>query len=172
MLWQNLLLRCAMLYDREAAVAYAHEWAYHRNPRFYDFEKIGGDCTNFISQCIYAGCGVMNYTPVMGWYFISLNNRAPAWTGVPFLYNFLTKNKGAGPYGNEMPFDHAMIADVIQLSRDGYRYSHSLFVVRVDDPPSPENIWITTHTLDSDNRQLSTYTYAKSRLIHIADARL
>jgi AraC family cel operon transcriptional repressor len=49
-----------MLYDRESAVMYAHEWAYRRNPRFYDFEKIGGDCTNFISQCIYAGCGIMN----------------------------------------------------------------------------------------------------------------
>ncbi len=160
-----------MLYDRENAVLYAHEWAYRRNPRFYDFEKIGGDCTNFISQCIYAGCGVMNYTPVMGWYFISLNRRAPAWSGVPFLYNFLTTNKGAGPYGQHMPLESAMIADVIQLSRDGVRYSHSLFIVQVGNPPAPENILITTHTLDSDNRPLSTYTYAASRLIHIIDAR-
>ena len=50
-------------YDREAAVLYAHQWAYGRNPLFYDYEHLGGDCTNFASQCIYAGSGVMNFTP-------------------------------------------------------------------------------------------------------------
>jgi len=113
----------------------------------------------------------MNYTPVYGWYFISLNSRAPAWSGVPFLYKFLTTNKGAGPYGQHLPLEEAMIADVIQLSKDGVIYSHSLFIVQVGNPPAPENILIATHTLDSDNRPLSTYTYAASRLIHIVDAR-
>ena len=32
-------------YDRAAAVRYAHEWAYGRNPRYYDYELLGGDCT-------------------------------------------------------------------------------------------------------------------------------
>ena len=40
-------------YDRNAAVAYARKWALGRNPAFYDFSNIGGDCTNFASQCIY-----------------------------------------------------------------------------------------------------------------------
>ena len=44
-------------YDRQAAVAYAHRWAYLRNPAFYNFDKLGGDCTNFASQCLYAGAG-------------------------------------------------------------------------------------------------------------------
>lgn len=47
-------------YNREAAVKYAVEWAYRRNQEYYDFEQIGGDCTNFVSQCILAGTGVMN----------------------------------------------------------------------------------------------------------------
>ena len=34
-------------YDRSAAVLYAHQWAYGRNPAFYDYENLGGDCTNF-----------------------------------------------------------------------------------------------------------------------------
>ena len=38
-------------YDRARAVRYAHRWAYGRNPRFYDYEELGGDCTNFASQC-------------------------------------------------------------------------------------------------------------------------
>ncbi len=54
-------------YDRRAAVRYAHAWAYGRNPRFYDYELIGGDCTNFASQCLYAGARVMDYAPTYGW---------------------------------------------------------------------------------------------------------
>ena len=89
-------------YDRQAAVDYAHRWAYHRNPDFYSFDELGGDCTNFASQCLYAGAGVMDYTPTFGWYYNSQYSRAPAWTGVPFFYNFLTRKKETpGPVGEE-----------------------------------------------------------------------
>ena len=89
--WRERGVRlCAFaLYDRRAAVLYAHRWAYGRNPAFYDYEHLGGDCTNFASQCIYAGSGVMNFTPTFGWYYIDPDQKAPAWTGVPYLYNFL-----------------------------------------------------------------------------------
>lgn len=56
-------------YQRVAAVAYARKWALGRNPVYYDFQNIGGDCTNFASQCIFAGAQVMNWTPVFGWYY-------------------------------------------------------------------------------------------------------
>ena len=62
-------------YNRQAAVQYAHRWAYGRNPRFYDYQGLGGDCTNFASQCLYAGTGIMNFTPVYGWYYRSANER-------------------------------------------------------------------------------------------------
>ncbi len=39
-------------YNREAAVAYAKRWEMSRNTKYYDFNNIGGDCTNFASQCI------------------------------------------------------------------------------------------------------------------------
>ena len=54
-------------YDRRAAVAYARKWAFTRNPEYYDFNGIGGDCTNFASQCVFAGAGFMNRTPTFGW---------------------------------------------------------------------------------------------------------
>lgn len=41
-----------MQYDREEAVAYARQWWNGRNPAFPSFTD---DCTNFISQCLYAG---------------------------------------------------------------------------------------------------------------------
>ena len=101
-----------MLYNRDAAVAYAQKWAYRRNPRYYDFSNIGGNCTNFASQCIYAGSGVMNYTPVYGWYYINVNNRAPAWTGVNELFRFLTTNRGPGPQGEEVGLEEIEPGDI------------------------------------------------------------
>ena len=76
-------------YDRISAVRYAHIWAYGRNPAFYDYEKIGGDCTNFASQCALAASCVMNYTPNIGWYYPNDGDRSPSWTGVEYFYNFM-----------------------------------------------------------------------------------
>ena len=86
-------------YDRRRAREYARRWAYGRNPLFYNFTGIGGDCTNFISQCILAGCCTMNCRETFGWYYNSSYDRTPSWTGVQYLYDFLTANEGSGPWG-------------------------------------------------------------------------
>lgn len=159
------------MYNREKAVEYAEKWAYERNPAFYAFDEIGGDCTNFVSQCLYAGCGVMNYTPDFGWYYISPDDRSAAWTGVEYLYNFLVSNEGNGPYGEELPLNFAEIGDVIQLSFDGEKFSHTLIVTSTGMFPSSENILIASHSYDSFDRPLNTYYYIEARLIHILGAR-
>lgn len=159
------------MYDREKATQYAREWAFERNPEFYAFDEIGGDCTNFVSQCIYAGCGVMNYTPDFGWYYISPDDRSAAWTGVQYLYNFLVSNEGRGPYGSELPLSLAEVGDVIQLSFDGTTFAHTLIVTKINLFPTPQNILIASHSTDSFDRPLSTYLYEQARLIHIEGAR-
>ena len=155
-------------YDRAAAVAYAHRWAYSRNPRFYDYEALGGDCTNFASQCLYAGSGIMNFTPELGWYYIDANQKAPAWTGVEYLYRFLTRTLHAvGPVAVESAMEDMMPGDIIQLSFDGDRFSHAPVVVAANHPNHPSQILIAAHSYDSDNRPLSTYPYKKIRFLHI-----
>ncbi len=42
-------------YERQKAIDYARAWALGRNPVYHDYEKYGGDCTNYISQCLHAG---------------------------------------------------------------------------------------------------------------------
>ena len=156
-------------YDRAAAVAYAHKWAYGRNPEFYDYEKIGGDCTNFASQCIYAGSGIMNYTPTFGWYYIDANQKAPAWTGVPYLYQFLTRTGlSVGPVARETEIDTLLPGDILQLSFTGEEFQHSPVVVSVGNPATPENILLAAHSYDADNRPLATYDYQKVRFLHIS----
>ncbi len=156
-----------MLYDREAAVEYANKWAYGRNPRFYDFSQLGGDCTNFASQCIYAGSGIMNYTPVYGWYYINLQNRAPAWTGVNELFRFLTTNRGAGPYGKLVGLEDIENGDIIQLNfGTDDKFDHSPVVTDVGKR-TPETIMVAAHSIDSRCRPLSSYNYRAIRPIHI-----
>ena len=104
-------------YNRQAAYDYARKWAFGRNPKYYDFSRIGGDCTNFASQCIYAGAGVMNFTPTFGWFYKSADDRTPSWTGVEYLYNFLVNNKEAGPFAEEVPLNKLEVGDIVQLGR-------------------------------------------------------
>ena len=154
-------------YDRAAAVAYARKWAFGRNPAFYDFSKIGGDCTNFASQCIYAGAKVMNYTPVYGWFYRSANDRTASWTGVEFLYNFLVGNEGAGPFAEETELDKLEVGDIVQLGTGAGDFYHSPVVVRV----SGGRIYVAAHTYDAYNKPLSSYNYGKARGIHILGVR-
>lgn len=155
-------------YDRRAVVLYAHQWAYGRNPVYYDYERLGGDCTNFASQCIFAGSGVMNFTPTFGWYYIDANQKAPSWTGVPYLYNFLTRRgMSVGPVGETCGMEDLRPGDLIQLSFKGGEFQHSPIVVSVGFPVAPENILLAAHSFDADNRPLSTYEYQEIRMIHI-----
>ncbi|SHI12268.1 Putative amidase domain-containing protein [Sporobacter termitidis DSM 10068] len=159
-------------YDRASAVAYAHRWAYSRNPAYYNYDGIGGDCTNFISQCIYAGARVMNYDQTYGWYYISANHKAPSWSGVPFLRNFLVSNaEGPGPRAAEAAIGELLPGDVIQLSFEGKAFQHSLLVVSAGAVPDRDNILVATHTDDSDYRPLNSYDYQNIRFLHILHVR-
>lgn len=160
--WQMVIKK----YDRASAAQYAQRWALGRNPKYYDFEGIGGDCTNFISQCVYAGSGIMNYTPVFGWYYISSSQRTASWTGVQYFYNFLTQNKSVGPFASEVPEEKAEPGDVIQLGGENGVFYHTLMITATQ----PE-ILVCAHTFDALDRPLSSYYYFQSRFLHIEGVR-
>lgn len=152
-------------YNRKKVVDYAKKWAYARNPKYYNFDKIGGDCTNFISQCIYAGSNIMNYEKIYGWYYNSANDKSTSWTGVEFLHNFLVSNRKLGPFGKIS--DKVEIGDIVQLSFDGSKFTHSLVIVGKEG----NKILIASHTFDSYGRELNSYSYKKARFIHIEGVR-
>lgn len=154
-------------YDREAAVAYARRWAFGRNPAFYDFENLGGDCTNFASQCIYAGAGAMNYTPISGWYYRSASDRTASWTGVEYLYNFLVSNRSVGPYAYEVSRREVMPGDVVQLGRETGDFYHTPVIVAVEP-----TILVAAHTYDALDRPLSSYNFYTARFLHIDGVRI
>lgn len=149
-------------YNRRKAVEYAGRWAYGRNPAYYDFSAIGGDCTNFISQCLYAGSGIMNFTPEVGWYYLNLGDRSPSWTGVEFLYDFLVSNKVRGPFAKETEIENMRLGDVIQLGQED-RFYHSLLVTGIRGG----QLYVAAHTFNAYMRPLSSYTFENIRFLHI-----
>lgn len=155
-------------YNRIGVLEYAKKWALKRNPAYLDFENMGGDCTNFASQCVFSGSRVMNYAPVMGWFYISSGNRSAAWSGVQFLYNFLINNKDAGPYAVETDLAHVQAGDIAQLGDEKGHFYHSPVVVGI----TPQDLLIAAHTYDAYLRPLSTYEYQRVRFLHIQGVRV
>ena len=163
-------------YDRRRAVEYARRWALSRNPLFIDFTGQGGNCTNFVSQCIFAGAPVMNYTKTFGWYYISPDDRAPAWSGVDELYSFLTgapdfssQNKGYGPYATDARTSRTIdIGDVIQLANANGEFYHTLIISAFTE----NDILVCAQSNDALDRPLSSYNYASLRALHIEGAML
>lgn len=152
-------------YNRKNVYEYAKKWAYSRNPQYYNYDPVGGDCTNFVSQCIYAGCKQMNYSKNNGWYYINGNNKSPSWTGVEFLYKFLLTNKGEGPIGKQTTIDDLEIGDIIQLSFDGSKFTHTLVVIQ--NGTSTDDTLVASHTFDTFGKRVSGYSYQDYRCVHI-----
>ena len=162
-------------YQRERAVEYAQKWALSRNPLFIDFTGIGGNCTNFVSQCLLAGSCTMNYTPDFGWYYISANDRAPAWSGVEYFYDFITeqpafasRNNGIGPYAREVERSQAELGDVIQYANSAGDWYHTVLITGFDG----DEILVSAQSNDALNRPLSSYNFTSNRFLHIMGVRI
>lgn len=158
-------------YDRQKVYEYAKKWALKRNPDYYNFDPVGGDCTNFVSQCIYAGSGTMNYSQETGWYYNNGNNKSPAWTGVPFLHQFLTQNKGVGPYGKEVSKSEIELGDIAQIAFLGNQFVHSVVIVKIEEKEELNKIYTASHTYDTFEKRLGTYSYSQIRFIKIQGVR-
>lgn len=81
-------------FSNTAAVAYAQKYALNYNPEYRDFTDQGGDCTNFVSQCLHAGG--LNLSSAWKPY-------TNAWYSVHPLRNYLINNNLAEEYDKVSP---------------------------------------------------------------------
>lgn len=151
-------------YDRKSALEYAKKWALARNPKYYNFDPVGGDCTSFVSQCLFAGSKKMNYN---NWYYNNGYDKSPSWSGVEFLYKFLITNTGLGPHGIEVSPDKVEVGDIAQLSFNGFKFEHSLFIISTAN--DYKNFSIAAHTFDTLGKKIGEYNFSKIRFVHIKD---
>ena len=155
-------------YNRATAVAYAHRHALAPNPAYHDFAKLGGDCTNFVSQCLFAGYPQMDFAPD-GWYYRGLDSRSPSWTGVEPLHSYLTRSRSSSGLGassevlaNTADIARAETGDVVQLSFDGVRFAHSMLVVETG---GAAGILVAARTLDRNFYPLSACDFKLAHLL-------
>jgi hypothetical protein len=163
-------------YDRARAVQYADAWWNGHNPAFLTFEV---DCTNFISQCLYAGGAPMHYTGKRdsGWWYKGRINGRELWSfswavANSFLRFFLTSKSGLRAQEVGSPRELTW-GDVIVYDWDGDgRYQHSTIITAIDPNGMP---LVNAHTVSSQHRYWA-YTDSPSwtprtryRFLHIPD---
>lgn len=150
-------------YDREQAVSYARRWALGQNPDFFHFGGIGGDCTNFVSQCLLAGGGVMNFDEYYGWFYIDSARRSPSWASVEYLRRFLLTQSVKGPFARLEGLQNLQIGDIIQLRQNPLRFNHSVIISKMEGG----EIFVCAHSDNSLDRPLSSYKYLEATGLHI-----
>lgn len=159
-------------YDRRKAQRYAELWWNGYNPRYKRFDV---DCTNYVSQCLYAGGMPMAYSSRRdrGWWYRNLGGSASwsySWAVAHALRWYL---EGAGRATVVSRPERLMIGDVICYDWDGDgKWQHNTFVVDYDRNGMP---LVNAHTVASHRRYWDykdSYAWTektKYRFFHIND---
>ncbi|MEL7565114.1 MAG: amidase domain-containing protein [Dehalobacterium sp.] len=139
-------------YDRTAAVRYAHKWWNSYNPNFRSFSV---DCTNYVSQVLYAGGIPMNYTGKTntGWWYSGNGGKEDkwsySWAVAHSLRWYLAEGKGIH-VENAKSARELMPGDIICYDWDGDGvWQHNTVVVGHNGAGEP---LINAHTNNSQNR--------------------
>ena len=150
-------------YDREKAVDYARKYALKYNPNYFHFDGIGGDCTNFISQCLLTGGGKMNFDKYYGWFYVDQNNRSPSWTSVKYLERFLLSDSNPGFVAEIKPINELEIGDIIQIRQNLQEFNHTVIITKI----TPYEIYVCAHSNDALDKPLSEFFALELKGIHI-----
>ena len=162
-------------YERERGRTYADQYYSNANACFYDATNDGGDCTNWVSQCVWAAYGgwtdgddqatmaaniaarkrMQPSTSLDNW-FGHVNGLGNPWCGVGNFWNFVTSSPATGPKangfndgkvwsGNFVSTD-IVTGQVLQVHKKTQtNYKHSVYVTGGTNDAF-ENIKITQHT--------------------------
>jgi len=171
-------------YNSKDALNYANTWLdpvmVIRNEADYAiYDDYGGNCNNFISQCLYAGGIPMdpigNAVTQWKWYgeavniYEGLSGRSPSWAGVQEFYDYASENTGYGlaaVVGDNVYSGSP--GDVLQYATAGV-WVHSVIITDVvkDSQGLVLDYLINSNTTDRINFPASAYGYADLRLIKI-----
>lgn len=157
-------------YAREEAAAYAREWAGDRNPQWQAYDGAGGNCMNYVSQCLYASGIPMDQSGDAQWYWYSDSSRAPAWTGVDSFRDYVMNNTGYGLSAvTGAAYGTGEQGDVILMSTAG-NYHHAVIITQVVRDENGETIdyLICSNTGNYRDFPVSAYVYAEQELVRIA----
>jgi hypothetical protein len=159
-------------YNRASAKLYSKTYRSYalKNPTYksmYSTDGYGGDCTNFVSQILYAGAPKMSTNwkyNKKGTTSTSDDTWTNSWSVAGNLGDFLTSNTGLGPYGSVVTITSISSGDVILLSDDGGSfYFHAVAAYQYVNG----SLTIVGHDIDRFNYPITNYFVYTLKLIHI-----
>lgn len=141
-------------YNRNAAANYAENYCLKYNPSYKSYDSVGGDCANFVSQCLYAGgayyigFGINSST---NWWYDNKNTSlttddvaSTTWTYCPSQRPFILSG-----WGSETTSSSLSRGDIIYYdwAGDGI-WDHVAIVTGFDSSGAP---LVSCHTTDYHN---------------------
>ncbi len=164
-------------YRRADAVAYAERWWNEPNPAYENFEV---NCTNYVSQCLFAGRAPMNYTGrrESGWWYKGRANGREwwsySWAVADSLRRFLSASRSFGLRAEEVDSpERLQLGDVICYDWDGTgRFGHNTIVTAFTPEGDP---LVNANTVSSRHRYWDyrdSYAWTANtryRFFHISD---
>ena len=152
-------------YNANDAVYYAikHYNAKNYNSEYPDWSDYGGDCANFVSQCIHAGGKEMQgsvATNFSDWFSygnsINIKNVSSTWRGADAFRNYWQNNAIAYKKFSKVDEDswnYGRKGDVVSLMNENGRTYHTMIIIHYDYP----DFIMAAHTLDTKNARLKSY---------------
>ncbi|MEG0711912.1 MAG: amidase domain-containing protein [Niameybacter sp.] len=146
-------------YMREKAVAYAKKYALTPNTQEWkNYEEYGGDCTNFISQCLFAGEIPFDHQGKYvseKWYWYSDYYRTPSFTSASALKDYMISNTGFGLVAKLGTLESLQIGDIVQLG-DLEKTTHSMIVIQIikdeNDSSLTKEVLVAQHSVEGGIR--------------------
>jgi len=164
-------------YNREDAASYARQWASARNPDWQMYDRMGGNCQNFVSQAIFAGGIPMDYSAPAQWKWygdtpssaFTASGRAPAWTGVKEFLVYVQNNRGFGMAGfADAPFYSGEPGDIIHMGYNGdLRHTVIITDIMKDADGNTVDYLIASNTANLLDFPVSAFHYQEQMLIKI-----
>lgn len=135
-------------YNRTAAKNYAHTHVFSPSSNYPDYSSYGGDCTNFVSQCLQAGSWTQVSSGSYKWFHLpgytspppSGTHRSPSWTAANYLKTYIA-NSGRIVLAS-YPLSSMEIGDVVHLISGGSAY-HTMLVTKKIGSGSSSRTFVT-----------------------------
>ncbi len=147
------------VFNRMKAVAYATHWAFKRSANYPDYSSDGGlggggDCTNFVSQCLHAGGWPMIEGPrrdATAWW-TRFDESSNNWASAQWFDRFLTWHAPV----KRCQRDELEMGDIVMYQTPDFSNpDHAMMVTKVLCGVDGNEIYLTYHSTDTLNKSLS-----------------